>query len=304
MSPVMKRTRQDTASQGRASLQGVADALKPQKAQHRLSSPFRRNEANGRPMYEEDKSIVLRGLCDTLKAAFRPHYRHETVTKKGGGKRLTPRQGRAVGKQVDAELQDEISGRPRKRARHEYTEAILDRLKKSEYDLKECQAEVGLLKKDLNLYTAVDIVCHPRASQPNAVVLGEVKCRQSDDYETVPKGYKPQKTWSHKMTGGERKWIKEHPTQLLPPYDDKPLTIHNFDQLQMGWTQAAYKETHPRATVEGSMLLRAHRHGLHTYPLEPWVLDPARRDAAEARMLAVRARPKRRVPTKKRKRRT
>jgi hypothetical protein len=146
------------------------------------------------------------------------------------------------------------------------------------------------------------LVCQPK-SHPGAVVLTEVKCRQSDDYDTVPSAWKAVKSWTRVSKFDERKWQKEHPTQLLPPYDDKPLTIRNLDQLQLGWTQLMYKETNPKVVVRGSMALRAHRHGIHTYPLEPWVLDPARLPFAEARMQHVRGRRKtkpRRVRSKTR----
>ena len=58
--------------------------------------------------------------------------------------------------------------------------------------------------------------------------------------------------------------------------DDQVNSPRNQHQLQIGFTTWLFKQTFPKIKVVGAFVLRLHEHGIHHYPLEPWVLEPRR----------------------------
>jgi hypothetical protein len=168
---------------------------------------------------------------------------------KGGGA-TTPVKygGRRGGRLVDRELYERIEKKYAKRLKiwSPTTEKIFKFLTHHAYKPAASQVGVGYQLKDKRwLYTAADIICRQSA---NEVVLVEVKCKESCYYE--------------KSTG-----------QLQHPFELRSNSQRNQDQLQLGFTVAMYEKTFPQDKVVGSMVLRAHSNGIHTYPLEQWVVN-------------------------------
>jgi len=208
-------------------------------------------------MYSKDKSVVLRGLCDTNKEAFFPKYvydlettKEDEATRERLGPRNTPRQGRELGSRIDGELTAVVDKKSAPKVGwHPYVQRILKLLRQRGYRLLATQVPVGCIRA--RVYTAVDLVLEPIGGGGNGgVVLTEIKCREPD---TLQREYKS------------------------APYLQAPFACHlnnvfNHDQLQTGGAQLCFEETFPRVPVLASMVLYVHRAGIDSYPLKSWVL--------------------------------
>lgn len=232
-----------------------------------------------KPMCRDAPTTRLRGLLPSLKSAFYSNRKFTEVKeaaaasgapKTGGGGKLSPRRGRALGKRVDREMASFVHQASRRidktQKRHPYTQRLLRWLDKHQYRLAQCQVRAGTVEPALRLWTAADCILQDVTSPDRQdLVGGEIKVHCDDYYDTE---VKDQKTGLVKM--------------LKEPYNDISDTQCHRDQLQLAFTKYLFEQTHPTRKPVAWMVIRVHQThnkkkiGVHIYPLEAWVQAPDR----------------------------